>query len=645
MASNAVSFGDDTLSKQYNVGCYPVGMQSHEEVLYDLTDTYWIGCANNVPADMQYAFPCPTLGFLYRIGPGHDDDHKKYGGYTLYVYNDFPTAGWTPVDDVYIYSHQNQNRPAVRDEANGLNYDGQDVIDLNTDTNTFVVDAGNSKRWLMALWNADDTTHLSVYFVAGYDDDAGPSYGNLNDFNPLGMLPSLDSHGDWFEIWVTDLHIISTDPSSSYYFTSASPYNDWPLGNNGNPPRAMHEEEEVCGFLLYRASATPNGASWDISTDFALPAMHQGQFCVSASFMDNPATFLVNAERYDQHDGLPGSAADNTNYIVVGASNPTFQWDNALSRCTFTNLHIPKVLGVEDMPTKDGEVVQTTMGNWVVKVADTSIKYGYIWELMRGSVSVSKTQYTINSNGTNRNYLLNYSIGGISIDSMYGESTTANNTDLDSMTLLTQGNWGNCLLYKLGFAYEDLFPTFGGPTNIYDYSKIKSSDPAVRYEKLKPLTTNPLIDISSATSLPVQDGTMTEPNPADESKPFKQVGMGLPTYSLSVGSLIPTNLDGTSSESIIASSLPIKLSTPYYTIYCSLSNGNYISNTDAYQILGIIQKRFIAGDYIYSDPAPPMTVKINQKVTNIQIEIRDNAGKVVSLNDNNTVVLRLDRAV
>ena len=61
------------------------------------------------------------------------------------------------------------------------------------------------------------------------------------------------------------------------------------------------------------------------------------------------------------------------------------------------------------------------------------------------------------------------------------------------------------------------------------------------------------------------------------------------------------------------------------------------------------QKRFIAGDYIhtyiYSDPGPPMTVKINQKACKIQIEIRDNAGKVVSLNDNNTVVLRLDRAV
>ena len=167
----------------------------------------------------------------------------------------------------------------------------------------------------------------------------------------------------------------------------------------------------------------------------------------------------------------------------------------------------------------------------------------------------------------------------------------------------------------------------------------------MRYEKLKPLTTNPLIDISSASSLPVQDGTTTEPNPSDEDNPYEQVGMGLPTYSLSVGSLIPTNLDGTTSESIIASNLPIKQSTPYYTIYCNLSNGDYISNTDTYQILGIIQKRFIAGDYIYSDPSVPMIVKINQKVTRIHIEIRDNAGKVVSLDDNNTVILRLDRGV
>ena len=77
--------------------------------------------------------------------------------------------------------------------------------------------------------------------------------------------------------------------------------------------------------------------------------------------------------------------------------------------------------------------MQTKMGNWVVKVADTSIKYGYIWKFLDGSNAVDADTYTINSIGTNRNYLLNYSIGGISIDSMYGETQEANN-----MTLLTE---------------------------------------------------------------------------------------------------------------------------------------------------------------------------------------------------------------
>ena len=40
-----------------------------------------------------------------------------------------------------------------------------------------------------------------------------------------------------------------------------------------------------------------------------------------------------------------------------------------------------------------------------------------------------------------------------------------------------------------------------------------------------------------------------------------------------------------------------------------------------------------------------MTVMINQKVTRIQIEIRDNVGKVVSLDDNNTVILMIQRVM
>ena len=645
-----LSFGDGSLSNQYNVGCYPVNMKGSKgpEYTYDLTDTYWKGYLDKLDPEIQGL----KQELSYKRELGSDDDHKQHGGYSMYQWDDVENQ-WNELPDMYIYTANNMNVADGRDPLTGLVFDGNYPLDnMATEGKNWVVfDAANDRRFASLLEDNGDGTsnHMAMYYCEpGFNQTTNglfPDDPPYHNFTPLGE-GAFSRGGHYYDVQVTNMYILSDDPDDPHYWKDShtGTGDHEPTGINHKQAEQISNQDTVCGFMLYRASATQNGADWDISTDFALPAMHQAQFCVSASFMDNPATWLVNAERFDDSKGLPGNDQENTNYIVVGANNPTFQYDNGLSRCTFKDLHIPKVLGVEDMPTKDGEVVQTTIGNWVVKVADTAIKYGYIWKFLDGSNTVDADTYTINSIGTNRNYLLNYSIGGISIDSMYGETEEANNT-VDNMTLLTEDNWHNCLLYKLGFQYSDLFPKFGEPTNIYDYSKMNSTDPAVRYEKLKPLTTNPLIDISSATSLPVQDGTTTEPNPSDEDHPYEQVGMGLPTYSLSVGSLIPTNLDGQNSESIIASNLPIKQSTPYYTIYCSLSSGEYISNTDSYQILGVIQKRFIAGDFIYSDASVPMRVKINQKVTRIYIEIRDNAGKVVSLDDNNTVILRLDRAV
>lgn len=92
-------------------------------------------------------------------------------------------------------------------------------------------------------------------------------------------------------------------------------------------------------------------------------------------------------------------------------------------------------------------------------------------------------------------------------------------------------NWTNCPMFKLGFDDENLFPTYGEctSTNIYDYSRTNSQDPAVRYEELKPLTTNQLIVVSATTSLPVQDATSTEPDPDDGHDPCWKIGFGLHT--------------------------------------------------------------------------------------------------------------------
>ena len=78
------------------------------------------------------------------------------------------TGTWEPQNEVYIYSRQNQNTPDGKHEVNGRNYDGQDVIDLNANPNTFVIDAGNTRRWLMVLWDADDITHMYECVLFGW---------------------------------------------------------------------------------------------------------------------------------------------------------------------------------------------------------------------------------------------------------------------------------------------------------------------------------------------------------------------------------------------------------------------------------------------------------------------------------------------
>ena len=385
------SVGDDSLSEKYDVAVVPVTMYSNKAPkLVDITDTYWIGCCKDVADDLKPIFPCPDKSFMYKISAGSNDDKKTHGGYSLYIWQDFDPTGWEEVEDAYIYHFANQVRPDGRDEVNGIKYDGESVIDLNSNGYQFVVDLGNTRRFVIDFWNEDDTSHANVYFAEGYSNDAGPEYGNKNDYNPLGSAPLNAGGGAGYEeVWVTDLHVISTDPDSPYYVHSASDYQYIEMpGLNGKNPTVSdnpnNQQDTVCGLVLYRDSITHNlDGSYDISEDFALPNIHQAQFCCSASFMDNEAVWLTNSSRYDKTTDIPDDQTLNINYLAVGANNPTFAFDNGISRCTFTNLHIPKILGADDMPSKDGDLVTSTIGNFAVKIGDNKIKNKYIIDIKK----------------------------------------------------------------------------------------------------------------------------------------------------------------------------------------------------------------------------------------------------------------------
>ncbi len=108
-------------------------------------------------------------------------------------------------------------------------------------------------------------------------------------------------------------------------------------------PIPNNQIEQVCVFVLYSDSATQDDyGNWN--KDFALPILHHGQFCVSASFMEPryEAVWLTNDQRYDTNatessneSSYSVQAADIINCLQVGTNDPTFTFDNGLSRCGF----------------------------------------------------------------------------------------------------------------------------------------------------------------------------------------------------------------------------------------------------------------------------------------------------------------------
>jgi len=626
---------DDSLSQKYNVMVVPVNMKGSKASNYsiDIKNTFWIGACTTFY--LPNFFNNPDQQFMYKITEGQDGDHISHGGLSLYQYYN---NNWNVIDECYIYSFVNSMIKPGRNAVNGLTYDGKYTVDLTTQHNVFVVDCGNTRRQVIVFPDVDDLSRCKVYYCDGYDYQ---KVGGVNEFSPLGGAP-IPINNAYREVHLTDMYVGSSNSSSHAYMPVSGV-------NNNNPIKHMittNPIEQVCGFMLYSDSATQNSnGDWDINTDFALPILHQGQFCVSASFMDprNEAVWLTNDERYDtvntEPSNLDSYKIDSSlvnNYLQVGTNNPTFQYNNSLSRCGFSNLHTAKRMGILDMPydpTTGQYAPDDSMGDLVVKLQDSVVKNVYLYNTLYAfamkTINADDFQ-SYNNSGNNFNTGLNYSIGGISFHSLYGESIDDNAQNVSDMTLYTADNWTGSLLNKLGFAYSDFFTKFGMPDNIYDSSIANSNNPAYRYQKVSPLTTNPLIDISNSISLGTQDYTKKG-----------EGGASLPLYNLSIGSLIPTTFDGSTSEIISASDLPAKSDSPFYKIYSSLSTDEYYSDGSQFQVASICTKKYVTGDYVYDDGGRPMTITFPMKITNITTEIRDSQGNLTALDSDNYVFYKI----
>ena len=169
---------DDSLSEQYNVGCYPVKIYPTDKpkTLYNIESTIWVGKFTTGPADLQTWLNGEPQDFTFKFETGHDNDHEQYGGLSLYVWQDNENE-WEVQDDAYIYSCQNSNVKDGRDSVQGVAFGDNYNVDLENNNNQFVIDFANDKRFIMVFWDETDLTHCNIYQLDGFSG---------NNYEPFG---------------------------------------------------------------------------------------------------------------------------------------------------------------------------------------------------------------------------------------------------------------------------------------------------------------------------------------------------------------------------------------------------------------------------------------------------------------------------
>ncbi len=357
--------------------------------------------------------------------------------------------------------------------------------------------------------------------------------------------------------------------------------------------------------------------------------------------MDSPAMICLNPEKNDSTDA-PVSAKLITNYINIGANDPTIIFDDSRSRTTVYNLHTQRQLGVDEVPGINiidppaagdpPNLVVENLGNPIIKFNDVSFTFMGFFEFENPITSQQAPFDDIVWGTPHRNVGRSTSTSGINILGLYGQTEGAVASSLDQMTELTTDElFYNSLLYKLGFSLTDLIPTTGLAQNWHDTSVQKSNLVKDEYSKTKPLTTNAALSIADQPAMSIQDKLR---NPA---------AVGLATYKLGLPGQQVLNIDGSTSTQIIASHLPIKSDFPFYEIYTDLVNTDYFSKEVTMNVVATVPKYFVGGEWIYSQATSyQYAVTFPRNINSIKTEIRTN-GKLASINDNSVVVYKVNR--
>ena len=339
---------------------------------------------------------------------------------------------------------------------------------------------------------------------------------------------------------------------------------------------------------------------------------------------DGPSFFDPPIQNTEQN-----TLSNYTNFINLGAPNPTISFNNDFQQFTLSFFHTPVYQNIFNSSADD-------VGNIVARFNDDKlIIHDYWLSYIIDGINPLPID-TVGKQNIVKNYGVNDSQCGVFIHNFYlqEQSQIFNITSPEEGTEINFNNYYNSLLFKLGFKLTDFlqfkFTEDDFANRFQDLYHNSLENINNRKFSLRPFTTNSDININAATSSNVYG--------------FLSQYRGQVQYNLGFINAQPLALK-VSTAFMKATSIPRYLSTPFFRIFTNipLHTLEYQNDGNELNCIGIALRNYSNSGFYYSYAQSfSGTLTKDILLTDIKTEIRNTNGNVANnIGDNSVIIYKI----
>ncbi len=396
------------------------------------------------------------------------------------------------------------------------------------------------------------------------------------------------------------------------------------LNNIGVIPMPMRDEDGFC-------------CCFEVYQDYINEELYTQQslqfFGWSPSELDHNYIIPLNADASaikESDYNFTGHQDDQMNYINIGATNPTFSYNDDLSKFEISNFHTNLQFNKES-----GTSVQEQQPYYEVRKEDVNfidfLKDEELFDSGRIIDGIADAQAGIYINNLYFQYAKNKLL------------TNSSDTNIVEANPL---NYYGSALWRMGFSYYQFKPLvfydkmFNNRYNNLFYNSLRSD---FRKYGCRPFTTNALVNIGSAQALNIftqNTGREATENP----------NKGTPIYGLGFNNNQSASVQAIS-DKLVAKSLTVNMKSPFYRIVTPdlpLDTLIYTAQGQRLNSVGTAILNYSSANMFFYSYASSYQATITRDTTinSINVQFVDDTGNLVEgLDDRSSVTLKVLRNI